>query len=438
LDSASWKTRIAAVGMAVMVATTAVACSSTNTSGTPTTGAGGGGGSGSSKIPASAFSDHTGITANSVKVGTVYTGSAGLFTGAMVGAEAYAAYANSLGGVNGRKITVDAGDDNFTGAGNKQATQNAISNDFSLVGSFSLEDSFGGTLLAKDPGVPDVSVKLDPATGKLANVFTVAPAADGWEQGPLQYFKQKFPQGVQAVGTLISALPSAQPGWNGEKYVMTKVGYKVIYVNTVAVTQTDFTAEVVQMKNAGVKMLFVDQLPEQYASGLLKSLVQQNFHPTVVLGAAAYNNALVDASGGPAAVNGDYLDQNSSLYLGGDATAIPAVGTFLHWVNVVSPGFKTDLFTLYAWMSGELFAQALKNAGANPSRGSLLQALNKITTFDGNHIIAPNNPVAKTLSNCYLLGQVVNGSFQRLDDPTVSSSTNGYRCNYQYVKPPGV
>jgi branched-chain amino acid transport system substrate-binding protein len=422
---------MAALGTVMLVATTAVACSSTNST-TATTA-----GSGNSKVPSSAMTDHTGITATSVKVGNVSTLTAGLFTGAQVGTQAYAAYANSTGGVNGRRIVVDNGDDNFTGAANKQATQNAIANDFALVGGFSLEDSFGGTVLKQNPGVPDVSVKLDLATGKLPNVFSAVPAAGGWEEGPIQYFKGKFPQDISAVGTLISNLPSAQPGWNGEKYVMGKVGYKVIYVGEVAVTQSDFTANVVAMKNQGVKMLFIDQLPEQYASSLLKAMVQQNFHPVVVLGAAAYNNTLVEASGGASAVNGDYLSQNSSLYLGGDATSIPAVGTFLHWVNVVSPGFKVDLFTLYGWLSGELFAQALKNAGSNPSRGSELQALGKITSFDGNHIIAPVDPVTRNLSNCYLLGQVVNGQFQRLDDPPVTSSTNGYRCNYQYVKPPG-
>ena len=47
-----------------------------------------------------------------------------------------------------------------------------------------------------------------------------------------------------------------------------------------------------------------------------------------------------------------------------------------------------------------------------------------------------SNPVARTTSNCYLVGQVVNGQFQRLDDPPVNSATHGYRCDYSYVTPP--
>ncbi len=135
-----------------MVATTAVACSSTNSSSTTTT-SGERRRLGSSRpIPSSAFSDHTGITSNSVRVGNVSTlAIGGLFKGALVGTEAYADYVNSTGGVNGRKITVDSADDGFSGAGNKQATQNAVTNDFALVGGFSLQDNFGGTVLAAEP-----------------------------------------------------------------------------------------------------------------------------------------------------------------------------------------------------------------------------------------------------------------------------------------------
>ena len=135
-------------------------------------------------------------------------------------------------------------------------------------------------------------------------------------------------------------------------------------------------------------------------------------------------------------MNGSYLDQNASLYLGEDEAAIPAVGTFLHWVNVASPGFAPDLFTLYGWNSAQLFVQALKGAGSDPSRGSILAQLGKITSYNGGNIVTTSNPVARTTSNCYLIGQVVNGQWQRLDDPPVNSSTNGYRCDYQYITPP--
>ena len=421
--------------MVLLLATSAVACGSTNSASTTTTAAAGGG-STTSKIPASAFSDHTGITANSVSVGNVSTLSlGGLFKGAVVGTQAYADYVNSTGGIHGRKITVDSADDSFSGATNKQATQNAITHDFSLVGSFSLEDSYGGALLAANPGMPDVANVLDTTTGSLPNVYSSVPLNGGWQEGQLQYFKKKFPTDVTAVGSMIADLPSAQTDWAGEKYVMDKVGYKIAYAANYGVTQTDFTSNVIAMKNAGVKIIFVDSMAETYAAALLKNLQQQNFHPVVVLGAATYTSKLI-TDAGAAAVNGSYLNQSTTLYQGQDAASVPAVSTFLHWVNIASPGYKADLFTLYGWLSAQLFAQALQNAGSNPSRGSLLTELGKITSFDGQHLIGPNDPAAKTVGNCYLIGQVVNGDFQRLDDPPTNGSTHGFRCDYSYVTPP--
>ena len=426
------KPRRGAIGIAVLLSLSGTVWASPAASSTSASGSGQ-----KPAIPASAFGDHTGITARTIRVGNVSTlALGGLFKGALVGTEAYADYVNSMGGVNGRRIVVDSGNDNFTGAGNKQATQAVISSDVALVGGFSTFDSFGGVLLAQHPGVPDVSVALDPKTNSLRNVFSPVPLGNGWLEGPLQYFKKQFPTAVKAVGVLIADLPSSQAQWQDEQYVMRKVGYRVIYDHTYNQTQVDFTQNVIAMRNQGVKALFIDQMPAIYAGSLLKDLNQQGFHPRIVLGAAAYSNQLVTASGGPPAVDGAYLNQSSSLYLGGDKATIPAVANFLHWVNVASPGFKPDLFTMYGWVSGALFAQALKKAGSDPSRGSILAALSKVTTFDGNHIITPTNPAAKTVSNCYLLGRVVSGQFQRVDDPPANSSTNGYRCDYKYVTRP--
>jgi ABC-type branched-subunit amino acid transport system substrate-binding protein len=425
--------------MTLTVALVGAACSSTSSSSTTTTAASGGGSSVPGRpIPQSAFSDHTGVTATSVKVANVSTLSLGLFKGAQVGTQAYFDYVNSTGGVDGRKISIDAADDGFTGASNKQATQNAVQNDLAMVGNFSLEDSFGGAVLAVNPGFPDVSQVLDNATNKLPNVYSPIPLADGWASGPMTYYHNKFTADASHAGAFLADSPSAAQTWAGEKYVAEKAGFTFVSEQTYATTQTDFTQQVIAMKNAGVKIIFMDQMPSNYAGAVLRALQQQNFHPQVLLGAATYSNQLVTQSGGAANVNGAYLSQNLALYLGTDQTAVPAVGTFLHWVQVASPGFNPDLFTAYGWLSANLFVQGLKNAGANPSRGSLLQALSKVTTFNGNGFNAPSNPAAKIPPHCYLIVNVVNGQFVRSpDNPPTSGSTGGFRCDGSYIVKPG-
>jgi branched-chain amino acid transport system substrate-binding protein len=389
-------------------------------------------------IPAAAFQDHTGVTSSTVTVGNVSTLTAGLFLGAQVGTKAYADYINSTGGVNGRKLVVDGSDDGFNnGANNKAQTKADIAKDFAMVGSFSLNDAYGGTVLKANPSVPNVTVSLDQATNSLPNTFSVQPANGGWELGPLVYFQKKYPTDVKHAGALIANEPAAISKWNGEKAAMTHLGYKVAYDPTFSITQTDFTQYVVSMRNAGVKILFVEQMPENYASAVFKALTQQNFHPVVVLGASTYSNALIPASGGASVTDGAYLEQATSLYLGQDAASIPAVSTFLNWVQKASPGFKPDLYTLYGWVSAQLFTQALRSAGKNPSRGSELKALRSITSFNGSNLLAPANPAAKVPAECYIIAKVVNGDFVRTDDTPLTGPYQGYRCDQPYYQANG-
>jgi ABC-type branched-subunit amino acid transport system substrate-binding protein len=387
-------------------------------------------------IPASAFKDHTGITASSVAIGNIATLSAGLFEGAAVGTRAYADYVNSQGGVNGRKLKVDSYDDQFSGNLNKQLTNDAVQKDFATVGGFSLEDSFGATVLGVNTQVPNIGESLSAAANALPNTFNPDPPAGGYYLGPLVYFQKKYPSDVLHTGALVADYGAAETVWDGEKAAMNHLGYKVIADPTFPVSQTDFTQNIVAMKQAGVKILFLEQMPENYASSVIQALNQQDFHPVVVLGTSTYSEELVPASGGAAAIDGAYLEQPTSLFLGEDVGKIPAVSTFLTWVQTASPGFKADYYTLAGWLSAELFTQALRDAGADPSRGSVLQALRGITSFSGDNLIGAANPSAKKPTNCYILAQIDKGKFQRLDDPPVSGPTHGYRCDQPYYYPP--
>ena len=218
---------------------------------------------------------------------------------------------------------------------------------------------------------------------------------------------------------------------------MESLGYKVPYDEQFGITQTDFTQNVVTMRKDGVKILFLEQMPENYAAAVVKALNQQDYHPELVFGASTYSERLVPDSGGAAAIDGTYMEMVNSLFLGEDAGKLPAADTFQKWLQKVSPGFKPDLYTLFGWLSGQLFAQALQAAGPKPTRGSLLQQLKKITLFNGNYLIASSNPSAKTPAHCYVIAQIKGGQIQRLDDPPINGPDHGYRCDGSfYYYPP--
>ena len=131
------------------------------------------------------------------------------------------------------------------------------------------------------------------------------------------------------------------------------------------------------------------------------------------------------------------MEMVNSLFLGEDENVLPAAKTFQTWVQKADPGFHPDLYTLFGWLSGQLFTQALQAAGPHPTRGSVLQQLKKITVFNGNYLIASSDPAAKTPAYCYVIAQIKNGVITRVDDPPVNGPEHGYRCDGTfYYYPP--
>jgi len=135
----------------------------------------------------------------------------------------------------------------------------------------------------------------------------------------------------------------------------------------------------------------------------------------------------VSHAGGPAATNGIQIGQAQALYLGQDANTIPADKLFLSYVKKVSPSWTPDLFTLYGWASAALFVQALQGAGTNPTRGSVLTQLKKITSFNAGGLIAPANPAQKKPASCYVMMQIKNGNYVR-----TQPAKSGFSCDSTY------
>jgi len=372
----------------------------------------------------------TGVTKSSITVGNISIISGpvpGLFEGAPIGVKAYFNYINAQGGVNGRKLLVDSKDDAFSGQQNRTETQEVLASDFGLVGSFSLFDSYGCKLLAADTAVPDASVTLDPTTNALPNVFSAQPLAVGASLGPIQYYKKHYPKDT-TVGAIVSNVASSVAQWNGQQAALEHEGYKIAYVRDIGPTETDFTTDVITMRNDHVNAVDLTALDWQVGAEFVQDAAAQNWHPGLIFsGGPIYADQFIAHAGGPAATNGIQIGQAQALYLGQDAKTVPAVNQFLTYVKKVSPSWQPDLFTLYGWTSAALFVQALKAAGANPTRGSVLAQLQKITSFNAAGLLAPSNPAKKIPANCYVMMQITGGKYVR----TQPKST-GFSCNAPY------
>jgi ABC-type branched-subunit amino acid transport system substrate-binding protein len=356
----------------------------------------------------------------------------GLFEGAAVGTDAYLSYLDSTqGGIDGRKIALASEDDKFDGQANRAETEALVSRVIAFVGSFSLEDQDGGVILSAHPDVPNVSLSLSQSTLDLSNTVSPIPAIGGWQLGPLEYFAQKYPQAVKHVGLLIAQESSAEAQGMGLEAAMKHLGYHISYSSEFGPLNTNFQTELLAMQHAGVQFLDLTLMDGSDAEHIVSEMHTQGWHPQVIESAGPiYVNNFVQLAGGSSVADGIYLAQDVALYLGEDSKTVPEVNTFLSWVQKVHPGFVPDLYTLYGWVSGMLFAEGMEHAGKNPTSASLLASLRQVDSFNADGLISTSDPGRRGPPTCWILARIVGGVFVRVPP----SPRAGFICNAGYYK----
>ena len=366
-----------------------------------------------------------GVTGDSVLLGNISTLSGpvpGLFEGAVVGTQAVIAYQNSLGGLFGRKFKLDVRDDQFDTGQNRSQTIDQISKVFAILGSFSLYDDAAVDKIQAS-GIPDVSYSLSGPRRAMPNNFSVQPAMDGGAPTTgFKWFGDKFPDAVKAVGSIYGDVPASKGSHLAYKAAAESVGWHWLYERGTQPTESDYTADVVRMRQSGVKAVFLVATDDKTTARLAKAMAQQGFKPDLFI--ANYMPTLA-ALGGDA-VEGIYTASAFSLYGGEDAGTVPEVALMQQWIQKVKPGYKSNSFATDGWASGRLLFQAMKAAGPKATRADVLKALRAITEFSANDLLAPAGPGAKRPPTCMLIAQLRQGKYARVDP------AKGFICNGTY------
>lgn len=366
-----------------------------------------------------------GVTAKTITVGSISDISApipGLFKGAKVGAQAYFDYINSQGGVNGRKIILDARDSAFSSGTVASEAQSIAKSDFAFVGGYSLLDGAEKPIIDANK-VPMIAQTLDQSLSSDPNLYSAIPTVTGGAaNGPFKWFKSQNPAAIKAVGFIGSnAAASAIASEKVYKALTYNLGYKWVYTRDAGYTETSFLPDIIKMKSAGVKMVLEIVEGPAEISTMAQEMKQQGLNVPLMTGAGTYSKAFDPGSAG----NGTLLYTVTSLYMGEDAKVIPAVGTFDKWVKKADPNPTLDLFTLDGWINAQLFVQALKLAGANPTRASLVAQLNKINSFNASGLISTQNPAQKIPGQCWIAAKYSNGKWLRIQpDPKAAFVCN--------------
>jgi ABC-type branched-subunit amino acid transport system substrate-binding protein len=211
------------------------------------------------------------------------------------------------------------------------------------------------------------------------------------------------------------------------------VGYHVDYERGYTAGESDFTTDIVQMRQKGVQMLYFISADVPTIVHVLQAAAQQQWHPALIAvgaGNAIYDPAFIKMAG-PLA-EGVYGDQGSALFFNPeDARAIPGVALYQEWMTKIGQGSRMDLYSAWGWGQALLAVQALKGAGPRLTRPAFLKALRSIHAFDAGGMFARTDPAAKSPQTCYVMLRVDKQRFHRIDTPA-----DRFRCDapYYYVK----
>ena len=371
-----------------------------------------------------------GVTASTITIGEIATITGpvpGLFQGADDGLDAWAAWINANGGIDGRQIKVTHVDDGFNCTTYTNAMKQFASSAFAVVGNFTLEDTCGKPVLNANPNLIDIQgAALDPTLYSIPNIFTPEPTPPGAVTTGLQYIKNKFPNDVAKTAALVGA--SAAVNGREEQLTAKSLGYKYVYTRTIGDFETNYTSDILRMKNAGVKIVDMQDVAVTNTADFLQQAAQQSFRPDVVFGSSSYDAKMFKLLGNVSLANNIlYAAVPDALYLGQDRASNPAVNTFLTWLDNAHPGSAPDLYGVDSWAAGQLLIKAMQAAGGNVTPATTLAALKGVSNFDADGLIGASQPGVKVPSHCVVMAAVQNGQWKRVDP-----ATTGFDCSGTY------
>jgi hypothetical protein len=377
----------------------------------------------------------TGLTATTMTLGMVASLSgpvSGLFDGAVHGAQSFANYVNhAAGGICGRQVSVAVRDDGTNCTQDENATQSLIGRTFALVGSFALYDGCGAIVLRQHPDVADIHVALDPSADTPANHFDVSSKLNGYATGMFRYYKQKYGAKLDRVGTIVENIPSAIAKQRDQVRAAESQGWHFVDSILEQPTNSTFQSDFVKLCQREHITAFFELTETAANAATMIHNQRQAGCPQDLLNIIpiSYDQAFIENYAGPKSdLDGIQGYNEYALFFNQDeADNIPEVKLFQEWNERTYPGVPLNLYGMFAWASHRLFQKAVEGVDGPLTRKTFMASMRRIHDFDANGLIAPTDPVAGA-PHCYVLYQIQNGAFERVDTPKT-----GFRCDGHFL-----
>ena len=356
----------------------------------------------------------------------------GSFSQGTEGVQALFAAVNAAGGICGRKLSLDAEDDQQNAATNASDVADLIPKVLAFVGSTSDADN-GGVPAMTQANVPDVGFGIN-CNRSEAPVYW-SPAAGSCDQphgtnGP--YFisnavfnlaKQGgyFPTKMAFLAYSIAI--SAQAAQQFE-YIYKAMGGTVCYTDfAVSPASASLESDVAAMQQAGCNGSF-DTMDVTGNAKLLQAMQQQSYHPPYVAATFdAYTPVMISQAGQSAA---------QGLIVGLPfvplAESQAMVQLYQQQLATYAPGKQPSGFGFLAWQAAQMLIYALLQSGRSPTRASIVKVFNSLQNWTGGGALGGYTPSSHGVYTCDVDVVVQGSSFVR------KSPSSGLFCGGQAVQ----
>ncbi len=301
-----------------------------------------------------------------------------------------------------------------------------------MVGTFSVEDGCGASVLKSDPHLPNLEAYvLTPTLLSYKNTFASEVQPPGFFTTGYQWVKNKYPNDIASTAAIYPSTAAFE--FNEQSDTAKTIGYHYVYTRGLGNTESNFTSDILRMKSENVKIVDLTADPVNIMATFVAEAAQQGYHPAAIIDPAAYDDNFFKLLGAaPASATANVIAPIQwAMYLGEDRASTPALNTYLTWLGKKYPGETSTVFGISAWSAGIQFLDALKAAGSNVTQQSLINATSHLGVFTADGLTPGSDPGKRIGPHCVIIAGISNGKYVRLDP-----KSHGFECDGKYVNIP--
>ncbi len=377
-----------------------------------------------------------GISEDTITLGTVadpgFEGRPGLNQEIFDTAEAFVAWCNAAGGINGKELELNLHDAAITEY--QPVMAEACAQDFAIVGSGAVQDNFWATTGAACDLIDIAGFSVTPEKAGLAgqdpiearSVQPVPNAGDRFQAGAFLMVGEAAPEAQDRAGIVFGDLDTLIFRKDQVIDALEQVGYTFVHESSYNLLgESNWGLFAAALDQDQVEYLHYVGEGENFAL-LAQAMDEVGYRPELMLMETnLYDEGWVEAAG--ASAEGVFV--RTVFWPFEEADQNPATQQYLDLLE--AQGGKVAQLGVQAMSAWLLFAQAARDCDRadDLTRSCVLEAAASVTDWTGGGLHAPTEPGTNEPTPCTIVLQVQDGEFTRY------APDEGYDCGEESDQP---